>query len=693
MSASAAVPELGAPPAAPAARRLTLSPAAISALLVVGLGAALTLVAFQGDGGLQLSRTVPLSIGILIVSGLLCALALLGGRPARRPWGLLPLVLFGAWTALTGASVIWAVDSSTAWVEANRTLMHLGVFAAGVALVRLAPGRWRELLSGVLLAAAAVSFYALLTKVFPGSLAADETYGRLREPFQYWNAVGLMAALGLPPALWLGARREGHAAVTALAYPAVGVLTLTILMAYSRGSLLAAALGLAVWFAVVPLRLRSAMVLLPGLILGLLAGVWTFGQSGLSDDRVGLPLRSNAGTELGILLGALILVLLVTGILATWQRERTPRPERVRRAWGIALLTALALIPVLALGALSTSDRGLSGSVSKGWRDLTDPNAPSPANDPSRLTAVGSVRSRYWRDAFVIASHDKALGVGAGGYATARVRVRKDDLDVLHAHGFAVQTVADLGYIGLALALALLAAWLAAAYVTTGPWRGRGARPEHDERFGMVALGCVVIVFGVHSFIDWTWFIPGTVVPALLCAGWLAGRGPTLETFPADGGLRARLRTFGRQPVRVAAAAAVLIIAIAGAWSTAQPLRSTNQVDDALSALAAGRIAQARTLALKAGDTDPLSVEPLFVLATVEGAAGDTAAQRRALVNATEVQPESATAWRQLAEFDLSAGRTAAALREISAALYLDPRSPQARAIFLAAYRAARARR
>ena len=37
--------------------------------------------------------------------------------------------------------------------------------------------------------------------------------------------------------------------------------------------------------------------------------------------------------------------------------------------------------------------------------------------------------------------------------------------------------------------------------------------------------GDVVVVFGAHSLVDWTWFVPGTAVPALLCAAWVAGRG------------------------------------------------------------------------------------------------------------------------------------------------------------------------
>ncbi len=187
------------------------------------------------------------------------------------------------------------------------------------------PGRWRALIGGVLVASLIVSGYALLTKVFPAWLASAETYGRLREPFEYWNAVGLMAALGLPPAVWLGARRDGHAGLAALAYPATGVLVLAILLAYSRGALLASGIGIGVWMIVAPLRLRSALVLLPSVLLGGIAAWWAFGQEGLSKDQIPLAIRSNAGTELGVLLGALVVLLLVIGFGATL----AARPARV----------------------------------------------------------------------------------------------------------------------------------------------------------------------------------------------------------------------------------------------------------------------------------------------------------------------------------------------------------------------------
>ena len=54
----------------------------------------------------------------------------------------------------------------------------------------------------------------------------------------------------------------GHPAANALAWPALGLLFTCVMLSYSRGALLALVLGLALWFAVVPLRLRGALPLL-----------------------------------------------------------------------------------------------------------------------------------------------------------------------------------------------------------------------------------------------------------------------------------------------------------------------------------------------------------------------------------------------------------------------------------------------
>jgi hypothetical protein len=658
-------------------------------LLTLAFAAIFCSLSFHASGGLQLKTLTHVEVFLIALGGILGALSLLASASARKPWGLASIGFFTLLVFITGASIVWAIDPSVAWLETNRTFALLAAFVIGAALVRLAPGQWRSLLGGLLIASFAISLYALLTKVFPAWLAENETYGRLREPFGYWNAVGLTAALGLPAAVWLGARREGHAAAAVLAYPVVGILVVALMLAYSRGSLLAAAIGLAFWLILVPLRLRSATVLIAGIGFGALLGVWAFGQSGLSADRIELPLRSNAGTELGVGLLALTVILLIIGLTATWLRERRRWPEKTTRTWGALMLILLALTPIALAAVLATSEKGFGGSLSSGWKSLTDPNAEQPRNDPARLTAIGSARARYWRDAITIFKAKPVIGVGAGGYTAARLIVREDDLDVLQAHGFLVQTAADLGVVGLAVTLALLAAWLAGTWRATGPWRGP-QRPEwSDERFGMLALAAVVVVFGVNSLVDWTWLIPGTVVPALFAAGWLAARGPLSESIEPTGNLRERLRGGIKNRWRAGAAALVVAIAIVGAWAVTLPQQSINQSDAALEALTSGNNAQAQDLAREAESTNPFSNVPLYTLAGAQTAAGELPAAEATLESAVQRRPSVIAGWIALAQFRLNEqDDPAGAMRDIKAAIALNPRALKVRATYLLAYRA-----
>ena len=98
-----------------------------------------------------------------------------------------------------------------------------------------------------------------------------------------------------------------------------------------------------------------------------------------------------------------------------------------------------------------------------------------------------------------------------------------------------MQTLADLGWVGLGLSLLAALAWLIAAVRVSACVAATAAPPWDAERVGLATLACVVVVFGVHSTIDWTWFVPGNVVPALLCAGWVASRATLRERLAAGG--------------------------------------------------------------------------------------------------------------------------------------------------------------
>ena len=137
----------------------------------------------------------------------------------------------------------WSVAPDLSLQELGRTFTYLAVFTASAIAARRLPGGARPLLVGILLAALAVCLWAFATRVWPASLGGEVLGPRLGAPFDYWNALGGMAALAVPATLWLGARRGGSPLSAALAYPALGTLLLTMLLAQSRGALAGAMLA------------------------------------------------------------------------------------------------------------------------------------------------------------------------------------------------------------------------------------------------------------------------------------------------------------------------------------------------------------------------------------------------------------------------------------------------------------------
>jgi hypothetical protein len=428
------------------------------------------------------------------------------------------------------------------------------------------------------------------------------------------------------------------------------------------------------------------------------------------------------------------------GLLIGFYSGRRPASMATRRRAGAVLLSVLALALLGGVGALAASHRGLSGSVSHAFHSLTDPHAPVPPNTPGRLTAIASVRARYWNEALKVFKAHPLLGSGAEGYATARLRYRTETLEVRHAHGYIVQTLADLGLVGLLLTLALLWSWCAACGRCTHPfnrqwtpwrtfaaWRSgerpgwrRAPQPYTPERIGLLSMLSVVVVFGIHSLVDWTWYVPGDACVALLCAGWLAGRGDLAPTRAHQPALAAgaalacegasapgasghaaaaaqdnvaaagaasrrlrlsvpRLRELRADPRSAAIAAAAVIAALLAAWAQWQPRRSVDASQRAL-ALLARYPGRAEAAAQTAVARDPLSAQALFTLAAVQQAGGLPELARGTLQRAVRLQPSNPQTWLTLGEFDLGRLRAGggeasprAALNELGAAIYLNP--------------------
>jgi O-antigen ligase len=651
-----------------AARVVRARPNEASAL---ALAAGLVLIVFVTTGGTNLAPNTWTQI-VLTLLGAAAAISLvIFGAPGRR-FGVPAFVLFAALAALTALSIAWSVQPDASWLEANRTLSYLAVFGGGMALARLFPERWPGLLGSIALLSTVICGYALLVKVFPGTFAPQETLGRLRAPFDYWNATGLMAALGLAPCLWAGARADKGRWSRGLAAPAIAILVTTLVLSYSRSAVLAAVVAVALWFAVVPLRLRGAAVLAVGLAGAALLSAWALHTHALTHDGITLSSRVTAGHGFGIVLVLVLLATAAGGFAVAFALDRTVLPADMRRRIGIALVTLVALLPFAGAAALAASSRGFGGEVSHIWTSLTNTREVVRDN-PGRLVSLESSRARDWSQGWHVFTHAPVKGVGAAGFATAHLRYYRVPLPVDHAHSYVVQTMADLGLVGLAISLALLVAWCVATARAVGlrprPGPGHDRAPEATvERLGLLTLLCVVVAFGVHSSIDWTWFIPGTAIPALLCAGWLAGRGELERPV----GRRATTRPLSARPGVALAGTALTAVALLAAWAIWQPLRSSDAFGAAVDAASRGNTSAAFARARTAAARNPVDVQPLWLLSSLYSRIGAAHAAHGELVKAISLQPENPDTWLQLGSYDLSHGQPHKAIGVLRHALKLN---------------------
>src|SRR3954471_3336274 len=492
------------------------------------LGAGLCAIAFAGGSGFALEDVTWVEIGAIAGGGLLVALAILRGRSGRLDGGF-TLLAFGALALLCALSIAWSVAPDRSWQSANLTVSYVAIFAGGMALARV----WRTsaaatvVLRGVLLAAAVVVVYALLTRVFP-SLIEDEVFARLGAPYGYWNALGTTAALAVPPTLWLGSRRSGHQPVSALAYPLLSLLLVALFLSYSRGALIMAGIGTALWIAFVPLRLRSITLLGVSLAGAAPVIVWALAQDAFVKNQVTQPVREAVATEFGLFLIATAIVTLGIGLAVGFRVARRPPRAPARLRMGAAAGAVAIVVPLVLFAVLVSSDRGLGGTITKGYESLTSTSKATPGG-PARLLSASSSRGEYWHQAkeVFLDHYWKGSRARTSGVPRRRYRSPTDRTVPQHAHGWLHQTAADLGTAGLLLSIALLASWLVAAGRAVGlsPWR-RLAFDWPPERVGLVALTLCAFVFGMHSAVDWVWYVPGPTAMALVAAGFVVGRGP-----------------------------------------------------------------------------------------------------------------------------------------------------------------------
>jgi hypothetical protein len=364
------------------------------------------------------------------------------------------LAAFVAWT---GLSALWSESVPRSVLEFERGLVYAGGAVALLLLARRGSTPW--IAGGVLAGAGGIAIYGLATRLFPDRFGYELEIGyQLARPIGYWNALGVLAAIAILVALGFAestTRREPAAAAAA----ALPLLSATLYFTFSRGALVALATGLVAMVAVHPRRLRLAgavLALAPPSAVGI---ALASRSEGLAREQAALDVATREGHRLA----AALVVLAACSAVAAYAFARLAAHvalgQRVRRAVGLGLLT-LAGAAVLAVLVAAGGPVALAGRTFDAFRA---PLPPTGGELEGRLFSVsGNGRADYWRVALDAYADDPVLGSGAGTYELSWNRERPTAFDARDAHSLYVETLAEVGPVGvLLLAVALAAPFFA----------------------------------------------------------------------------------------------------------------------------------------------------------------------------------------------------------------------------------------
>ena len=437
------------------------------------------------------------------------AVALIVRAPAV---GRLEVAMLGALLALlvwTGASTAWSSDVGQSVLEAQRGVVYVGVVAAAALLLGRSSS-YRALLIGVWGAIALVCGYALLTRLFPERLGFYDSIAgyRLSEPLGYWNALGIIAAVGSLLALGFAA----HARSLLLrAFGAASLLLTipTLYFTFSRGAWIALAVGLLAALALETRRLELVTALL---VIGPFAAVavWRASSSrGLTRLDSSLALASHDGHRLAGLLVLLAAAAAAVAMLLTVAARFLSFSAAARLGYAI-VLGAATLVAAVAIFAHFGAPQTLA---QRAYDSFTAPPPRSATDLNQRLFNLASTRRLLWAAAWHDAQAHSLLGSGAGSFERYWLQHRTIGEKVRDAHSLYMETLAELGPLGLALLVVALLLPVVAA-----------VRARY-RRLVAPAFGAYV-AFLVHAGVDWDWEMTAVTSAGLLCGAalLLAGR-------------------------------------------------------------------------------------------------------------------------------------------------------------------------
>jgi tetratricopeptide (TPR) repeat protein len=596
--------------------------------------------------------------------------ALPRSRIGRWGWvGLGLLTAFAAWTAI---GVSWSSSSGRSVTEVARVVTYVGVFA--LALLIGGRERLRTVIGAVGTGCAAIAVIALLSRLHPSWFPADTiseqvvgVQGRLRYPVLYWNALAGLVAIGVPLIVWAATSARSYV-LRGLSAALVPSMALTIYFTYSRTGAVTAGIAVLVYLA---LSRRRLALLAPIAAIAAISAVvvWQASRRQALVDALGDSTATSQGAEMLVIVAvASAIVGVVVWALAQAEGWRLlpPAPEIGRRtAARIALATLLvAVVAFIGLGG--------PGRVSTAFNDFKQPTALSDSSD--RLTSVaGNGRWQYWSSAVDAWQTAPVEGIGPGTFQFWWLEHRTNYNQARDAHSLFVETLGELGIVGLALIASFCLLVLVAG-------TRRALRAAGERRGQLAALTAAAVAFVIGAGVDWLWELAVLPVAFLFVAAAILGTRSDDDRDPDIGGGEAasgtdpaaagRLRRWREPGARLAGA----LLALGAAAVIAVPALAAQDLADSREAFDSGELSTALAEARSAADLEPYAADPrmqeAFVLEEDEQFAKAVGAAREA----TEREATNWETWYLLSRTQAErGGKTGAALKALHRAQELNP--------------------
>jgi hypothetical protein len=473
-----------------------------------------------------------------------------------------------------------------------------------------------------------------------------------------------MVALGLPLVLSVAtsARNLLTQAAAAAALPA---MALCGYLTFSRGGAVAAAIAIIAFIVASPNRVPKLGTILvaTGASAVLIAGA-------IHRSAVEHGLTNHAAAAQGRqMIVAIVLVCVGVGVaqvgIGLVSRHGTlPRVLRVPPKAAAALAAIVVVVAVIA-GVAAGGPRALSHA----WRDFKH-NRTTYAVAPSRFgSTAGNGRYDKWRVAVESTKGHLVGGNGPGTYQLIWQPRAPFYGYVINAHSLYLETLAELGAVGLALLATFLAISLFAAI--------RLLTPLQDEaRVYAAGAMAALIAFMVSAVADWVWQLPALPAAFLLITGAVvAPAGRTARQGPA--GLRRSSQTqSSRQHQPIAIRAGIVVCAIACLAAIGVPLATENAVRKSQSAANAGDTSLALADARSAVRVEPGAASAQLQVALVLELQHQYRSALQAALKATRDEPQNWSGWLVVSRLAAESGNPRASVAAYRRARSLNPTSP-----------------